>query len=439
MNRDSGSVRDHTPEAASRLVRRRRWVMGAAAAATVLSVAGLYGASFVQSPAQAAADTRAPKPSVITAPVVRQVMKRTVVLRGAFSDGQTVSATPTQVAATQAGTQSAALVVTGVFAQPGQRIKAAQPLLEYAERPVFALPGSVPMYRDLGVGEGGKDVAQLQQALETLGYSTGSDSTGRFGAGTASAVTRMYKHMGYAVPVSAGTPGKAADAAASGGTGGPQQNKDQAAHAAAPSVVVPASEVVYVPAFPARVATVPVRVGDVVKGPVITLARGDMALTGHLDPSARGLVSAGMTADIFSEATGVHTTGTVGSVGSLITPGDKNAKDSYSTGDAASAAGAGAAYLPLTVKGNKPWDARFAGQDVRITLTAATTTEPVLAVPQAAIVAGADAKTTVSVLEPSGKQRAVPVTTGVSADGLVQISPDHGSSLAPGDRVVVGT
>ncbi|WP_229853254.1 peptidoglycan-binding protein [Streptomyces violascens] len=374
---------------------------------------------------------------MITAPVVRQVMKSTVVLRGTFSDGQTVSATPTQVAATKPGTQSAALVVTGVFAQPGQRVKAAQPLLEYAERPVFALPGNVPMYRDLVVGEEGKDVAQLQQALETLGYSTGSDTTGHFGAGTASAVTRMYKHMGYAVPVSADTPGKAADTATPGGTGGPQQNKGLAAHATAPAVVVPASEVVYVPVFPARVATVPVRVGDVVKGPVITLARGDMTLTGHLDPSERGLISTGMTADIFSEATGVHTTGTVGSVGSLVTPGDKNAKDPSGTGDAASAGGA--AYLPLTVKGNKPWDARFAGQDVRITLTAATTTEPVLAVPQAAIVARADAKTTVSVLEPSGKQRAVPVTTGVSADGLVQISPDHGSSLAPGDRVVVGT
>jgi peptidoglycan hydrolase-like protein with peptidoglycan-binding domain len=416
----------------SRLDRRRRSTVVAACCAAVLSASGMFAAQWVQSPAEAAARTRAPSPSVITAPVVRQVLRNTLVFRGTFSDGRTISVTPTSVATSRRGSQPAVLLVTGVFAQAGRRVEAARPLVEYDERPVFALPGTLPMYRDLTVGDQGKDVAQLQKALRSLGRSTGGDPSGTFGSGTAAAVRRMYAAMGYAAPVADTATGKEQP-------GTTAQDGSSAVHRSTgsqPAVVLPFSEAVFVPSLPARVVSVPVHVGDTVKGPVITLARGEMTLTGFLDPSERRLVGAGMKADILSEATGARDMGTVDSVGTVVTPGSGDGRPA-SDGDADTAAG-GSAYVPVRIKSGGRWDEKLAGQDVRITITAAATSSPVTAVPEAAVSAGADARTTVTVVTAAGARRVVAVTTGVSADGMVQVTPAHGHALQAGDRVVVG-
>ncbi|MFF7051725.1 peptidoglycan-binding protein [Streptomyces griseorubiginosus] len=440
---DSGDVMSpYGAVAGSRLVRRRRWTVIAACASAVLSASGVYATHWVLSPAEAAARSQAPKASVVTAPVVRQVMRNTLVFRGSFSDGRTVSATPTSVAVTQPGSQPSALVVTGVFARPGQRVKAAQPLVEYDARPVFALPGAFPMYRDLTVGEEGKDVVQLQRALHSLGRTTGPDPSGTFGAGTAAAVRHMYAAMGYAPPLTTPAATVPADtgsaarqspdsAASDAGTSGSRKAGSEA------DVTVPSSEVVFVPSLPARVVSVPVHVGDAVKGPVVTLARGGMTLTGFLDPSERGLVTVGAQADILAEGTGAHATGAVASVGALVTPG--TGKDNEASDDSAADARPDSAYVPVKIEGSQSWDQRFADQDVRVTITAAATSRAVTAVPEAAVTAGADARSTVTVVSGSGGQRVVPVTTGVSADGLVQVTPTRGYTLQAGDRVVVST
>lgn len=424
--------------AGSRLARRRRWTVVAACSAAVLSTGGVYAAQWVQSPAEAAARTRAPKPSVITAAVVRQVLRNTIVFRGSFSNGRTVSAAPTGVAVTQpAAQQPHALLVTAVFARAGQRVRAAKPLVEYDARPVFALPGTLPMYRDLTMGEEGKDVAQLQKALHSLGWTTGSDQSGRFGAGTAAAVKRLYAAMGYAAPVttSVGTSADTTSATEQSGTA-TQGTGSAVSRRSEPkaTTMLPASEVVFVPSLPARVVSVPVHTGDAVKGPVVTLAGGDMTLTGFLDPSERGLISTGMKADIFSEAAGAHTRGTVASVGALVTPGSEKGEPD----DSPAGPPADSAYVPVRIDGSGTWDKRFADQDVRVTITAAATSRAVTAVPEAAVAAGADARTTVTVVTASGARRVVPVTTGVSADGLVQVTAARGHTLRAGDRVVVG-
>lgn len=446
MNRSHESGDVTSPGAAvagSRLARRRRWTVVAACSSAVLSAGGVYATQWVQSPAEAAARSQAPRASVITAPVVRQVLRNTLVFRGSFSDGRTVSAVPTGVAVTQPASQPSAsrpsaLVVTDVFARPGQRVKAAQPLVEYDARPVFALPGAFPLYRDLTVGDEGKDVTQLQRALHSLGRPTGSDPSGTFGSGTAAAVRHMYAAMGYAPPLttSAGT-GSAAEPPSDSA---PRATESAASRNPGPeaTTMLPSSEVVFVASLPARVVSVPVHVGDAVKGPVITLARGDMTLTGFLDPSERGLVTAGAKADILAEATGAHATGTVASVGALVTPGV--GKDDPASDDSAADARQDSAYVPVRIGGGGSWARTFAGQDVRITITAAATSRAVTAVPEAAITAGADARSTVTVVTASGGgHRVVPVTTGVSADGLVQVTPARGHTLRAGDRVVVGT
>ena len=366
--------------AGSRLVRRRRTVLVTAAVAVVLSVGGLLGSSWVQSPSQAAADTRPPKASVITASVVKQVLRSTVVLRGTFSDGRTVSAAPTSVAATRVTSQPAQLMVTGVYAKVGQNVGAAQVLVEYSGRPVFALKGALPAYRDLTFGEQGKDVTQLQAALRSSGHPTGSDAKGAFGAGTEHAVERLYAAMGYQVPVSTGEAAQPGDGAADGKDGAAATGTPAPPAAPVTHAMVPASEVVFIPSLPARVVSVPVRVGDPVKGSVVTLARGGMTLTGQLDPSQAGLVAAGMKAQVLAEATGAEADGTVDGVGAPVAP-DSGGKDGDDAG--APAPSDGAAYLPLAISPAKAWDAKFAGQDVRITITAAATDKAVLAVPPA--------------------------------------------------------
>ncbi|MGI5458851.1 peptidoglycan-binding protein [Streptomyces sp. CA-249302] len=424
----------------SRTARRRRAVVGVATLAGLLSVGGLAGSGLVRSPSQAAADTRPPAPSVITAPVTRQVLRSTVVLRGTFADGRTVSAQPSSVAETEAPSRPAQLVVTGVFTRAGRSVRAARALVEYSGRPVFPLPGAVPAYRDLVYGEQGGDVEQLQKALASLGHGTGGDTRGVFGPGTEQAVRALYRQLGYPVPVSRdestaadpdGRTSTGADASASPGAT-PRQETSSTVHA-----MVPASEVIFVPALPARVVSVPVQVGDPVKGPVITLARGGLTLTGQLDPAQAGLVTPGMKVSVLSEATGAQARATVESIGALVTPGDGK-EGSSDSGTATAATAGGGAYRPLVVKPDKAWSTAFAGQDVRITVTAASTAKAVLAVPEAAVTAGADTHTSVTVVTAVGGRRTVRVTTGASADGMVQVTPAGGADLEAGDRVVVG-
>ncbi|MGW1209648.1 peptidoglycan-binding protein [Streptomyces sp. NPDC002499] len=432
----------------SPISRRRRAIVGVAATAGLVSVGGLAGSGLVRSPSQAAADTRPPPPSVITAPVVRQVLRSTVVLRGTFANGRTVSAQPTSVAETEAPSRPAQLVVTGVFTRVGDQVRAATALAAYSGRPVFALPGAVPAYRDLVYGEQGGDVRQLQHALASLGYGAGADTEGVFGTGTEQAVRALYRHLGYPVPVThdaettgtAATTGTGTDASPSPadtntdtGTGAGAAPVDEGTSSVA-HAMVPASEVVFVPSLPARVVSVPVHVGDPVKGPLLTLARGGLTLTGQLDPAQAGLVTPGMKVSVLSEATGTRARGTVESVGALVTPGD--GKDGTEAADSTGSAGGGA-YRPLTVKPDKTWSTALGGQDVRITVTAAATAKAVLAVPEAAVTAGADTHTSITVVGAAGTRHTVRVTAGVSADGMVQVTP-VGARLAAGERVVVG-
>ncbi|MFG3202180.1 hypothetical protein [Streptomyces sp. NPDC048192] len=226
-----------------------------------------------------------------------------------------------------------------------------------------------------------------------------------------------------------------------------QLQQDQTAYnqaVAQDGVMVPASEMAFVPSLPARITALPVATGDKVNGAVVSLSTGGLKLTGYLDPSQGSLVKPGMRANITSESLGLSASGTVASVGSLITPGDKHNDGQVSTGSgdqsdqsAGAAVNDGNPYRPLVVTA-KAWDKRLDGQNVRITITAAATSAPVLTVPEAAIDSGADTKATVTVVASDGTQHTVQVTAGVSANGDVEVEPVSTGALRAGDRVVIG-
>ncbi|CAL9527251.1 MULTISPECIES: peptidoglycan-binding protein [Streptomyces] len=438
----------------SGLARRKRVVAALAAGAVVLSGAALWTATFVKSPAQAAADAGPPTPDVLTAPVERRVLADTVVTRGTVSAAQTVDLAPVGVAAEGA----TAPVVTKVMVRSGQTFEAGRALVEVSGRPVFALPGKLPVYRDLKPNTRGDDVRQLQRALQHLGHSTGSDASGTFGPGTKQAVGALYAAMGYepltAAGVAEGSDGdpvraaqgevKQAQRHLDGLLGEAQEKQDadeiryaredlaearsRLAEAEAVSgPMVPASEVVFLSGFPARVDAMSAKVGGEVGEKLATVSAGRLVIKGMLGAQEKDLIRPGQKVEVLSEVYGDKVTGTVSSVADTPTAPEGE--------DQGAAAGQGYAVVVKPVSTLPP---RLAGQDVRLTVEAASTGKKVLVVPVSALSAGADSRTTVTVLEDSGTRRRIEVRPGTSGDGYTEVVPAGGGELAPGDKVIVG-
>ncbi|MFE3853138.1 peptidoglycan-binding protein [Streptomyces griseorubiginosus] len=449
------------------LSQKRKWVAAVAVAAVLLTGAGIAASFVVKSPAQAAAEAEPPQQGVLTAPVENRVLKDSVIIRGTVVAGQSVDVAPS--GAGGEGTTSA--VVTKAPKAVGTEVKAGQVLVEISGRPVFALKGRVPVYRDLKPGSTGGDVVQLQSALGALGHGTGADSRGTFGAGTKSALTAFYASIGYN-PVSAQTEGTAtvqdAQDAVTAAERAWQDAEDarqkttndetqkavgraaqdlerartrltEAQTAAGP--MLPASEVVYLSGFPARVDSVNAVLGSAPTGKVMTVSAGRLAVNGYLQESQKGLVRAGQKVEILSETTGVKATASVRSVAdTAATPQQTTGEVAQGTGtDGGGSTGAtGAQGYLVVVQPDRALPATTVGQDVRLTVEAASTQGKALVVPVTAITAGSDGTTVVTVLEAGGRQRRVEVTTGTTGDGYVEVKPVAGAALAEGDQVVTG-
>jgi hypothetical protein len=275
-------------------------------------------------------------------------------------------------------------------------------------------------------------VAELQQALASLGYYQSGDTPGFFGAATQDAVSGYYEHLGYAPPA----------------TGG-----------------VPMTDVIFLPSLPAKVVAVNGAKGQQPGQPFLELAaRGSLALTGELPPAYSAQVKPGLKVKIFDEVTGIHAAGAVTGLGTATTlapagtivnvgggsaaVGSAGSTGSGSTGSASTGtAGAGSsgsatnpgatAFIPLTVHPSTPLPAALNGENVLVTVETGQTEGPVLTVPVAAIVTTASGTSYVTVAGAHGKRTQVAVTPGISENGYVQVTPVTAGKLAAGDRVVV--
>ncbi|MEU3775402.1 peptidoglycan-binding domain-containing protein [Streptomyces sp. NPDC032472] len=178
----------------STLDRGRRAVLAVVGAAALMAVGGLVATALVKSPAQVAAETGPPVQRPLTAEVEQRVLATRVVMRGTVTADQSVAVSPQGM---RSGEGAGAAVVTKLPLKAGDAVTAGQLLAEVSGRPVFALHGGLPMYRDLRPGATGDDVAQLQQALRALGHDPGGDAKGVFGPGTKAALRDRYKAIGY--------------------------------------------------------------------------------------------------------------------------------------------------------------------------------------------------------------------------------------------------
>jgi peptidoglycan hydrolase-like protein with peptidoglycan-binding domain len=273
-------------------------------------------------------------------------------------------------------------------------------IIEVAGQPFFVLQGTVPAYRDMTPGESGSDIAQLQAGLEALGFSIGGDTSGLYGAGTSAAVAAFYKSLGYPAP--------AAPVGSKGHRG----------------TEVPLSEIMFVPRFPAQVLKLGGSVGGVVSGSVVTLSLGSPSVKGQLNPAFGALVRPGMKVTITTQGSAAIVHGTIASVTSKA----QTAKSI-----------SGGLYDPMHIKLHKPLPSSMGpGQNVILSIQAAQSNGPMLAVPEAALFGGQDGKDYVSKVTGPTSTARISVTVVTEGDGLVGIRPDPAGALKAGDQVVTG-
>ncbi|MGX1560797.1 HlyD family efflux transporter periplasmic adaptor subunit [Streptomyces sp. NPDC055506] len=380
--------------------------------------AGAGAALLIKSPAQVAADTAPPPPDILTAEVEDRVISQALITRGKVTSSQRtdISSGP------RAGEDAGRSVVTKVKSAPGRKLTAGQVLLEVSGRPLFVLEGAVPAYRDLVPGKRGEDVAQLQAALRGSGHPTGNDLSGVFGPGTEQALTSFYRSIGYEVPVTE-APVSPAEAPQPDASASPAAKPEAAPPRSLPTF--PMSEVVFVRSFPAYVEEVHTTVGDEAGENLLSLSSGALTVEGSVTPQEKGMIRAGQKVRIYSDTAGREYSGKVESVAleraSAKDGGEESGEQKYT----------------VKVTPSRPLPMKMNGENVQLTVVAASSRGKVLAVPSSAVSTGADGLT--SVTERTGrKERRIPVTVGVSGDGYVEIVPRKGARLEAGARVVVG-
>ena len=454
------------------LARRRRRLSWIAAGAAFVAAGGLVASTFIRSPADETASAAPPHPSVLTATVASTVVRQTVVLRGTVSAEHTYDINVSAAAAS-------AQVVTAIGPQAGTSVSLGDVLVEISARPIVALSGPKPAYRDLKPGDTGIDVAQLQGSLAALGFAVDGDKLGTYGTRTADAVGSFYASRGY-TPLMAGDPvaltaarndltnaqsrikqlrsaGTASQADLDGAVAALNDARDRAkALAAATGPMVPFAEYVFLPTYPAVIVTSTAQLGSPPPSPLLRIAAGSLVVTGTLNSADVALVRAGMPATINGK--GLTVTATVTSVGAGATSvgagaskkgsgppssGTSNDADAGTSNDTATSDGArptasssGASANAVTVTPDSALPPASIGEDVQITIESASSTNAVLAVPVAAITARADGRTYVTV-QRADRRHAVEVHTGISGGGVVAVTAADGQ-LAAGDKVITG-
>ncbi|MDQ4096674.1 MAG: hypothetical protein M3144_02230, partial [Actinomycetota bacterium] len=184
-------------------------------------------------------------------------------------------------------------------------------------------------------------------------------------------------------------------------------------------IAVPADEVLFLPTLPVRVDDAKLKAGDEVVGPVMTVTNAQLIIDSALSRDDAKLVRQGAPVTLRAPDLGVDGTGTVTHV--ATSPGT-NGVDPQRF------------YLEVTPNNI---GTSLVGASVVQPIAVESTEGEVLAVPVAAVSAGADGVTRVEVQSRNGELRPVVVTPGLSAKRLVAVTP-VGGELAPGDLVIVG-
>ena len=191
---------------------------------------------------------------------------------------------------------------------------------------------------------------------------------------------------------------------------------------------LPAGEVLYLPGLPRRVDEISVKRGSSITGPVMRVSGATLVISGSATASDAALLEVGAPAIL------ALPDGDQGATITSILPAEP------ASGAATSSAPASGRFTVLFAP-DALTDAQIQavqGSNVRVRIPVSSTEGEVLAVPLAALTAGPGGESRVEVDPGEGAETMlVEVTTGLAAEGFVEITAVDGS-LAVGDLVVVG-
>lgn len=184
----------------------------------------------------------------------------------------------------------------------------------------------------------------------------------------------------------------------------------------------PAAEFRFLPTLPRTVQRVFAKRGDSPTDSVMEVSGAGVSVTSSVSKADRSLLEVGSTAVFEIEDLGI-------AVPLEIT----FLADEPGGGDLGSDR-----YLMRMVPTEEVVPEEAYGQNARVTIAVGETSGEVLAVPLAALSAGADGTSRLEIETSTGETSFIKVTTGLKALGLIEVTPLDGAELAAGDRVVVG-
>lgn len=188
-------------------------------------------------------------------------------------------------------------------------------------------------------------------------------------------------------------------------------------------VRLPQAEVVFLKSVPRTVTAVDVSRGDVVTGSVMRISGTEVRIVSAVSEANRRLLNVGQKVIIDSAQLGIETGGVI-----------KEIADRTGTNGAANNR-----YHMVVVPEGDYKVSEMVGLNFRIKIPLEKSEGDVLAVPLAALSAGADGSSRVEVIIEGKQTRLVPVEVGLSDKNrsLVEIKP-IGGNISAGDMVVVG-
>ncbi len=166
-------------------------------AVLVVVLAGLGAAYWTGASSVAGTEPSAATPTVI--PVSATVERRAVIKQVVLS-GKVVAGTQFAIKASPSEDVDR-LVLTATPKAIGSVVTPGQLVAAVSGRPLLLLPSSVPLYRDIELGDSGPDVTALHTALASFGYTVSSTDT--FDMSTRYALIDWYKAAGYTAPTAA--------------------------------------------------------------------------------------------------------------------------------------------------------------------------------------------------------------------------------------------
>jgi peptidoglycan hydrolase-like protein with peptidoglycan-binding domain len=422
-------------------IRSRRALAVGGSVVIVALLAGGWGlAHAFESPAQREAAATAPSPLPVTSEVRVGDLTRRITFQATVGRTGLMS-----VALPSPAVEPA--YVTGKPTSDGAPVTAGQVVTEVNGRPVFAVTGGFPFYRELSRDHTGPDVRQLQTALRDAGIPTTVD--GVFGAGTERSLAALYSRTGHApptaddveedrgVPGTDASPGTGAAVDAAGAQPGPVGTPEPAPSSSAGSapsatdtsdtettsdrpvrrrVVASPSEFVVVPTLPAVAAETPA-VGTAASSEVLLrLESGRLRVTADVPVLIAETLIEGSTGT-FTAPDGATTPITL----ETVVPGGDDDAESRVILDA--------------VDGELAAD--LLGAEGLVALDIETVQTGSLIVPTVAVAGGGSGEAHLLVEQDDGTFRRVPVTETGQLDGESAVEPTDPDDLAEGDRVRV--